>query len=223
MSTSFCVSSTVLCVVFAPSYLVYLSMYLVPGNRYFRFPLLFFFVSSVVSALLELRSRIGDNPLKFQVICPQLSPKRDCSPKRDIDTPVLRTYMKRMASFKHDFYLFSCPLLLLLLPLPLFLRAAHLLAYILSCVCADEWMNGRTDAAHGQRYLRLPGLRPHPGGRLQNCDGYARFRRVFHRGFQRGRSATSRPVNLFRGSHLRREFTGDWGGARTTRITAVEL
>ena len=30
---------------------------------------------------LELQSRFGDNALKFQVICPQLSPKRDCGPK----------------------------------------------------------------------------------------------------------------------------------------------
>ena len=30
----------------------------------------------------ELHSRCGDKPLKFQVICPRLSPKRDCSPKR---------------------------------------------------------------------------------------------------------------------------------------------
>ena len=31
---------------------------------------------------LELQSRFGDRALKFQVICPQLPPKRDCSPKR---------------------------------------------------------------------------------------------------------------------------------------------
>ena len=31
---------------------------------------------------LELQSRFGDKELKFQVICPQLSPKRGCSPKR---------------------------------------------------------------------------------------------------------------------------------------------
>ena len=31
---------------------------------------------------LELQSRFGDKALKFQVICPQLSPKRDCSFKR---------------------------------------------------------------------------------------------------------------------------------------------
>ena len=30
---------------------------------------------------LELQSRFGDNPLKFQVLFPHLSPKRDCSPK----------------------------------------------------------------------------------------------------------------------------------------------
>ena len=32
--------------------------------------------------LLELQSRFEDKPLKFQVICIQLSPKRDCSAKR---------------------------------------------------------------------------------------------------------------------------------------------
>ena len=31
---------------------------------------------------LELQSRFGDKALKFQVICPQLSPKRDWSSKR---------------------------------------------------------------------------------------------------------------------------------------------
>ena len=31
---------------------------------------------------LELQSRFGGNPLKFQVNCLQLSPKRNCSPKR---------------------------------------------------------------------------------------------------------------------------------------------
>ena len=31
---------------------------------------------------LEPQSRFGDKALKFQVICPQLSPKRDCSSKR---------------------------------------------------------------------------------------------------------------------------------------------
>ena len=30
----------------------------------------------------ELQSRFGDKAAKFQVICPQLPPKRDCSPKR---------------------------------------------------------------------------------------------------------------------------------------------
>ena len=34
--------------------------------------------------LLELQSRLGDKPLKFQVVCLQLSRKRDCSPKRVI-------------------------------------------------------------------------------------------------------------------------------------------
>ena len=32
--------------------------------------------------LLELQSRVGDTPLKFQVICPPLSPKRVCGHKR---------------------------------------------------------------------------------------------------------------------------------------------
>ena len=31
---------------------------------------------------LKLQCRCGDKPVKFQVICPQLPPKRDCSPKR---------------------------------------------------------------------------------------------------------------------------------------------
>ena len=31
---------------------------------------------------LELQSRFGGNPLKIQVSRPQLSPKRNCSPKR---------------------------------------------------------------------------------------------------------------------------------------------
>ena len=31
-------------------------------------------------SLLKLQSRFGDTPLKFQVIRPQLSPKRDCGP-----------------------------------------------------------------------------------------------------------------------------------------------
>ena len=35
---------------------------------------------------LELQSRFGDTPLKFQVICPQLSPKRGCGPKRVKET-----------------------------------------------------------------------------------------------------------------------------------------
>ena len=35
-----------------------------------------------VLTLLELQSRFGDTPVKFQVVCPKLSPKRDCSPKR---------------------------------------------------------------------------------------------------------------------------------------------
>ena len=32
--------------------------------------------------LLEPQSRFGDKPVKYQVFCPQLSPKRDWSPKR---------------------------------------------------------------------------------------------------------------------------------------------
>ena len=32
-------------------------------------------------SLLELQSRFGYKPLNFQVVCPQLSPKRDWSPK----------------------------------------------------------------------------------------------------------------------------------------------
>ena len=31
---------------------------------------------------LELQSRFGDTPAKFQVVCPKLSPKRDCGSKR---------------------------------------------------------------------------------------------------------------------------------------------
>ena len=37
--------------------------------------------SRPVLTLLELQSRFGDKPLKFHVICTQLSPKRDCSAK----------------------------------------------------------------------------------------------------------------------------------------------
>ena len=32
--------------------------------------------------LLELQYRFGDTPVKFQVVCPKLSPERDCSPQR---------------------------------------------------------------------------------------------------------------------------------------------
>ena len=42
------------------------------------------------STLLVLQSRFGDEPVKLQVICPQLFPKRDCSPKR-----VERTHSSR--------------------------------------------------------------------------------------------------------------------------------
>ena len=31
---------------------------------------------------VELQSRFGGNPFEIQVSCPQLSPKRNCSPKR---------------------------------------------------------------------------------------------------------------------------------------------
>ena len=37
----------------------------------------------------ELQSRFGDTPVKFKVVCPKLSPKRDCSPKRANPEPVL--------------------------------------------------------------------------------------------------------------------------------------
>ena len=36
----------------------------------------------MISTPLELPSRFGDKALKCQVICPQLSPERDCGPKR---------------------------------------------------------------------------------------------------------------------------------------------
>ena len=38
--------------------------------------------SATYQAFLGLQSRIRDKLLKFQVICPQLSPERDCSPKK---------------------------------------------------------------------------------------------------------------------------------------------
>ena len=44
---------------------------------------------------LELQSRFGDKTLKFQVICPQLSPKRDCS-------PTWERYVKRQWSQIYD-------------------------------------------------------------------------------------------------------------------------
>ena len=40
------------------------------------------FQNILLLTLSELQSRFGDKPLKFQVICLQLSPKRDCGPKR---------------------------------------------------------------------------------------------------------------------------------------------
>ena len=36
----------------------------------------------VLLTLLVPQSRFGDTPVKFQVVCPKLSPKQDCSPKR---------------------------------------------------------------------------------------------------------------------------------------------
>ena len=38
--------------------------------------------AAVHLAPLELQPRFGDMAVRFQVNCPQLSPKRDCSPKR---------------------------------------------------------------------------------------------------------------------------------------------
>ena len=57
-------------------------------------------------SLLELQSRFGDTPLKFKVVCPELSPKRDCSPKRDAGSWHLRAYdsyqkIFRCVSFRH--------------------------------------------------------------------------------------------------------------------------
>ena len=40
----------------------------------------------ILKTLLELQYRFGEKALKLQVIFPQLSPKRDCSPKR-LDGP----------------------------------------------------------------------------------------------------------------------------------------
>ena len=45
--------------------------------------------------LSEPQSRFGGKPLKFQVVCPQLSPRRDCSPKR------VKLYYRSMFSFCH--------------------------------------------------------------------------------------------------------------------------
>ena len=39
-------------------------------------------INTTYVTLLELQARFGDKPFKFQVICPQLSPKRDCGPER---------------------------------------------------------------------------------------------------------------------------------------------
>ena len=53
--------------------------------------------------LLELQSRFGYTQLKFRVICPQLSPKRDRSPKRvNIDLIVNRNYSRG-----EQYYLFT--------------------------------------------------------------------------------------------------------------------
>ena len=42
--------------------------------------------------LLELQSHVGDKPLKFQTVCPQLSPKREYGPKRvQLEPSVNRT------------------------------------------------------------------------------------------------------------------------------------
>ena len=68
------------------------------------------------------------------------------------------------------------------------------------------------NAALVERYLRLPGVRPHPGGRLQNHYGFAQFRRIFRRGLQRGHSAAGREANLLRCGKLRRAITGEWRG-----------
>ena len=38
---------------------------------------------------LELQSRFGDTPVKSQVVCPKLSRKRDCSPKRVKDQIII--------------------------------------------------------------------------------------------------------------------------------------
>ena len=38
--------------------------------------------NSIFFGHLELQSRFGGKPLKIEVICPQLSTKQDCSPKR---------------------------------------------------------------------------------------------------------------------------------------------
>ena len=40
--------------------------------------------------LSELQSRFGDKPLKFQVICTHLSPKRDCSAKSTGGSAILK-------------------------------------------------------------------------------------------------------------------------------------
>ena len=54
-------------------------------------------LSAPTLTLLELQSRLGDTPLKFQAICPQLSPKRDYGPKR-VNTP-LPTTCRRAVCF----------------------------------------------------------------------------------------------------------------------------
>ena len=52
-----------------------------PTDQSFAYGVLFKIFFLLIT-LLELQSRFGDKPLKFQVSCPQLSRKRVCSPKR---------------------------------------------------------------------------------------------------------------------------------------------
>ena len=69
----------------------------------------------------ELQSRFGGKALQFQVICPQLSPKRDCSSKRVKGLGIWRESRgeSRRARAKQDdgnptmwyFYIFALPLL----------------------------------------------------------------------------------------------------------------
>ena len=53
----------------------------------------FIFVVVVLTlTLLALQSRLGDTPVKFQVVCLKLSPKRDCSPKKVNSPPQYTRY-----------------------------------------------------------------------------------------------------------------------------------